>query len=290
MSRVGGDDKLVQPIARFNLMFQSPRGKYNIDMYQSYLKLASKTFQYKILYKFIQKMFLFDNPQTSSHFFVIGLNPPVRQGRTPHPYLLVQFDNLDEMEETFNVDEKTCQETYKDIMQVQMKGPSFDIVTRVFKALTDRKVLVPGVAFQSKGGGSCIRCNWKANDGYLYCMEKSFFFVKKPLMHIRHADVVELSFERLSNSSTGSKSFDLRIVTNEEKNNEYVFSSIARDEYQSLFDFLKNKKLNMTSQFEGVRHARQTPLRGEAQYMLCCTRESFVFHLSPSSPSLLFSL
>lgn len=103
MSRIGAEDKAVQPIARFNLMFQSPRGKYNIDMYPSYMKLSSKTFQYKILYKFINKMFLFDNPSTSTHFFVIGLNPPIRQGRTPHQFLLVAFDDKDEMEETFNV-------------------------------------------------------------------------------------------------------------------------------------------------------------------------------------------
>jgi hypothetical protein len=48
-------------------------------------------------------MFLFDNPSTSTHFFVIGLNPPIRQGRTPHQFLLIAFDDKDEMEETFNV-------------------------------------------------------------------------------------------------------------------------------------------------------------------------------------------
>ena len=283
MSRTGLDDRAVQPIARFSLMFQSPRGKYSVDMYPTYLKLHSKTFQYKILYKFIQKMFLFDNPQTLQRYFVIGLNPPVRQGRTPYPYLLVQFDNAEYMEESFNIDEKTCAETYKDIMQPNMKGESYDVVTRVFKALTERKVLVPGSAFQSRGGGACIRCNLKASDGFLYVMEKSFFFVKKPLLHLRHADIVELSFRRVSMSAaSGSKSFDIHIVTNEvseragrhasggvlscrtealadslllfacllfvqEKNNEYIFSSIQRDEYQPLFDFLKGKKLNISS-------------------------------------------
>lgn len=256
MSRVGGDDKAVQPIAKFNLMFQSPRGRYDINMYPSYMKLASKTFQYKILYKYVHQMFLFDNPQTSQHFFIIGLNPPIRQGRTSHAFLLVAFDN-DDVEEQFNIDEKTCLETYKNIFQPTMKGKQFDVVTRVFKALTDRKVLVPGMNFSSKIGGSCVRCNLKANDGYLYCMEKSFFFVKKPLMYIRHTDIQELSFERLSNSSTGSKSFDLRIVTNEEKNNEHIFSGIQRDEYQNLFNFLKDKKLNLTTQFEGVRKTHQ---------------------------------
>lgn len=150
-----------------------------------------------------------------------------------------------------------CQETYKGIMNQKMAGPSYDVVTRVFKALTERKVLVAGKEYKSLSGGACVRCNWKANDGWLYCMEKSFFFLKKPLMHIRHADIIEISFDRLASSSTGSKSFDLRIVTNEEKNSEHIFSGINRDEYQALFDFLKNKKLNMTSQFEGVSAERR---------------------------------
>lgn len=248
MSRTGMDDRAVQPIARFSLMFQSPRGKYSVDLYPTYLKLHSKTFQYKILYKFIQKMFLFSNPQQSQHYFVIGLNPPVRQGRTSYPYLLVQFDNSEFMEESFNIDEKTCVETYHDIMQPQMKGEAYDVVTRVFKALTERKVLVPGAAFQSHGGGACIRCNLKANDGFLYVMEKSFFFVKKPLLHLRHNDIVSIDFRRVSHSaSSGSKTFDMHVVTNEEKNNEYIFSSIARDEYERIFQFLKGKKLNISS-------------------------------------------
>lgn len=246
-SRTGANDSALQPIARFQLMFQSPRGKYSVDLFPTYLKLHSKTFQYKILYKFIQKMFLFANPGTAQHYFVIGLNPPVRQGRTAYPYLLVQFDDKEEMEEAFNIDAETCATKYKDVMEPTMRGAAHDVVTRVFKALTERKVLVPGNQFQSKHGGACIRCNLKAQDGYLYVMEKSFFFVKKPLLHLRHTDITEVMFRRVNSSAAGNKSFDVHIITNEEKNNEYIFSSIQKDEYQGLFDFLRTKKLTISS-------------------------------------------
>lgn len=238
MSHVGGDDRAVQPIVHFEVMFQSPRGKYNIDMYANYLKLHSKTFQYKIQYKFIQKMFLFACPPAKQWFFVIGLNPPVRQGRTAYPYLLVAFSHDFEKKDgedaeskveryNLNIDEKTCAEKYHNIIEPQMGGHEYDVVTRCFKALTEKKVMTPGNGFMSAANkGPMVRCNYKANDGWLYIMEKSFFYVKKPLYHIRHGDIVEIGFERISNSSSGSKSFDLRIVTNEEKNNEYTFAGI----------------------------------------------------------------
>jgi structure-specific recognition protein 1 len=109
MSRTGVDDR-VTPIVSFSLMFQSPRGKYNLDLFANYVKMHSNTFQYKIQYKSITNMFLFDNPRESSRFFVIGLNPPVRQGRTAYPFLLVAFNTEDFLEEMLNIDEQTCKE------------------------------------------------------------------------------------------------------------------------------------------------------------------------------------
>ncbi len=142
----------------------------------------------------------------------------MRQGRTAYPHLLVQFDSLEVTEESFNTDEKTCVEKYNGTIQPQMSGLTYDIVSRVFRAVVDKKVLIAGV-FRSRSGGSCIRCNFKANDGYLYVMEKSFFFVKKPLMQIKYSDVTEVSFRRVSSSASGSKSFDMHVMTNEEHNN-----------------------------------------------------------------------
>ena len=99
------------PIATFEkLLFSVPRGRYDVDLFPTFLKLASATYTYKIAYKNINKMFLFDAADSSQHLFVIGLNPPVRQGRTAYPYLVVQFDSLEHMDQNFNIDEKKAEE------------------------------------------------------------------------------------------------------------------------------------------------------------------------------------
>jgi hypothetical protein len=40
---------------------------------RSYLKLHGQTFHYKILYKSIVQLMLFENPDSQSHFFIVGL-------------------------------------------------------------------------------------------------------------------------------------------------------------------------------------------------------------------------
>jgi hypothetical protein len=73
--------------------------------------LASATYTYKIAYKNVNKMFLFDVADSGQHLFVIGLNPPVRQGRTAYPYLLVQFDSAEYTEQKFpQIDAATAEE------------------------------------------------------------------------------------------------------------------------------------------------------------------------------------
>ena len=99
------------PLATFEkLLFSVPRGRYDVDLFPTFLKLASATYTYKIAYKNINKMFLFDAADSSQHLFVIGLNPPVRQGRTAYPYLVVQFDSTEYLEQTFAIDEKKAED------------------------------------------------------------------------------------------------------------------------------------------------------------------------------------
>lgn len=49
----------TQSICTFdNLMLAVPRGKYTVDLYNEQIRLHNKTFNYKISYKAITKMFL----------------------------------------------------------------------------------------------------------------------------------------------------------------------------------------------------------------------------------------
>ena len=92
----------AQPLAQFEkLLFSVPRGKYDVELFPTFLKLASQTYTYKIAYKNVNKMFLFDLQDSAQHLFVIGLNPPVRQGRTAYPYLVVQFDSSEYLEQKY---------------------------------------------------------------------------------------------------------------------------------------------------------------------------------------------
>jgi structure-specific recognition protein 1 len=172
------------PLASFEkLLFSVPRGKYDVELFPAFLKLTSASYTYKISYRNINKMFLFDLLDAQQHLFVIGLNPPVRQGRTAYPYLVVQFDSSEYLEQKFPaIDERMAEEQFAGLMKPSMKGPSHDVVTRVFKALTKKKVLVPGRSFLSAQSGASIQCSYKANEGHLFFLEKSFFFLKKPPM------------------------------------------------------------------------------------------------------------
>ena len=101
----------TNPLATFEkLLFSVPRGRYDVDLYPTFLKLASATYTYKIAYKNINKMFLFDAADSAQHLFVIGLNPPVRQGRTAYPYLVVQFDSTEYIEQAFAIDEQKAEQ------------------------------------------------------------------------------------------------------------------------------------------------------------------------------------
>lgn len=76
------------------VMFIVPRGRMDIEAHPLYLKLHGPSASYNVLYKNIQHFFLLQRPD--SHLvFVIQMEPPLRQGQTTYPFLLVQFQNDD---------------------------------------------------------------------------------------------------------------------------------------------------------------------------------------------------
>jgi structure-specific recognition protein 1 len=51
-----------------------PRGKYNVEFYETFLKLHGRTHDYKIFHKDINRAFLLSNPDTNHMFYVFALN------------------------------------------------------------------------------------------------------------------------------------------------------------------------------------------------------------------------
>jgi structure-specific recognition protein 1 len=71
------------------------RGRFDIDMYESSFRLRGKTYDYKIQYSSIKKFFLLPKNDDTHTLIVLGLDPPLRQGQTRYPFLVMQM-KLDE--------------------------------------------------------------------------------------------------------------------------------------------------------------------------------------------------
>jgi structure-specific recognition protein 1 len=95
-----------ESIVTFNSqLLTTPRGRYDIDMFNTFLRLRGKTYDYKINYEQVVKLFLLPKPDDAHVLFVVGVDPPLRQGQTRYGFLVVQFNREEEMEVELNIEE-----------------------------------------------------------------------------------------------------------------------------------------------------------------------------------------
>ncbi|CAK9291453.1 unnamed protein product [Gordionus sp. m RMFG-2023] len=138
-----------------------------------------------------------------------------------------------------SLNEKQIKENYEGKLSQEMSHKTFEIFSRLIKALSGNKITVPGNFKSHNGSSSCISCSYKAVAGYLYPLERCFVFVHKPPLAIRFDEVASVNFARSSGMTT--KTFDFEIAT--KSGTDHVFSNIAKEEYSSLYDFIKTKNL-----------------------------------------------
>ena len=98
------------------------------------------------------------------------------------------------------------------------------------------------LALSFPGEGHAIRCSYKSDDGYLFPLEKAFFYIQKPPILITHEDIKHIEFQRQNTGASSSRTFDLSIRTKQE-DAEYQFRGIVRSEWQNLFHFFEAKQL-----------------------------------------------
>ena len=61
--------------------FLTPRGRYSIELYDSFLRMRGAKYDYKIKYDDISRLFLLPKQDLSNMAFVIALDRPIRQGQ-----------------------------------------------------------------------------------------------------------------------------------------------------------------------------------------------------------------
>eukprot|EP00029_Vermamoeba_vermiformis_P014822 TRINITY_DN993_c0_g1_i1.p1 TRINITY_DN993_c0_g1~~TRINITY_DN993_c0_g1_i1.p1 ORF type:complete len:596 (-),score=209.48 TRINITY_DN993_c0_g1_i1:85-1764(-) len=223
----------------------TPRGRYDVELFPTFMKMHGKTYDYKIKYSNIVRLFLLPKPDKRHQFFVISMEPPIRQGHTSYPHIVIQIPENELIEADINVAEDEKEERLK-ALEPKVQGPLYQVVMNMFKTVTEKKVTIPSKNFisASGGAGSGIKSSLRASEGYLFLLDRSLFFVHKPATHIRFEEVDNIEFSRIgTDGANTNRTFDL--VATLKNGSSFSFTSIQRNEYASLYNYLSTKGLKI---------------------------------------------
>ncbi|ESK95227.1 fact complex subunit pob3 [Moniliophthora roreri MCA 2997] len=222
----------------------TPRGRYDVIMFPEFLRLRGKTYDYKIEYTKISRLFLL--PKDDLHvLFILGLTHPIRQGQTPYQYLIMQFSREEETTAELNMDDEEVAKYEK--LKKNYDDPTFEVVSSVFRALSNKKIIGSGT-FQGRDGHPGIKANLKAVQGDLFMLEKYIFFVSKQPSLIELSDVEKAVFSRVGSSmgAAAARTFDLKIAT--KSGSEITFTNINKEEHEPVEQYLKEKKIRIKNE------------------------------------------
>ena len=59
---------------------------------------------------------------------------------------------------------------------------------------------------------SGVKCSIKANEGHLFCLDKSFMFVPKPATYIAFDNIAIIVMSRVGGAVSASRTFDITIT------------------------------------------------------------------------------
>lgn len=237
--------------------FEVPRGRYAIEMYPTFMRLTGSSYEFKVAYKSIARMFYLPRPNPaarderdiSRYSFVISLDDPVRHGNQRHPHLVMHLERK-HVEIPLRIPaEDVAAGKYEGLGADGADSISGDLpktVATLFKHITGKPVFKPG-AYESALKAKAVRCTLKSNDGLLYPLDKSFLFIHKPATYIRFGDVDSVEFRRYGDGA-GARTWDLAVNVKAvagEPAREYVFQGIDRAERDPLYKFLESRQLKL---------------------------------------------
>ncbi|KAI6181659.1 FACT complex subunit SSRP1 [Aphelenchoides besseyi] len=237
------------------ILCATPRGRYDIKVYANRLAFHGKSYDYKIPFNTISRMFLLPHKDQRHVFFVLSIHPPIRQGQTRYPFIVLEClaDDEASLELTGNDQQldRLCTDSENRIIQ----GRLYEILSKIFRILTNVLITVPADMDRETMSCTVFSCAFRQASGYLYPLEKGFMYVHKPPMYVRFDEIDNIHFAR---SDASTRSFDFEIV--QRSGNTITFSSIAKDDYNKLFDFVEKKKLK-------IRNAKRLDHRREDAFV-----------------------
>ncbi|CAI9752684.1 unnamed protein product [Fraxinus pennsylvanica] len=242
----GGEEAIV---TFDGIAILTPRGRYSIELHLSFLRLQGQANDFKIQYSSVVRVFWLPKSNQPHTFVVVTLDPPIRKGQTLYPHIVMQFETDAVFEASLSMNEDLYNSKYKEKLEMMHKGLVHEVFITILRGLSGAKITRPG-KFRSSQDGYAVKSSLKAEDGVLYSLEKSFFFLPKPPTLILHEEIDYVEFERHAAGGSNMHYFDLLVRLKTEQ--EHLFRNIQRNEYHNLFDFINSKGLKIMN-LGGVR-------------------------------------
>lgn len=236
-----------------NTPFAAPRGRYNVEIFEKFMRIRGKTYDFKILYRSINMMFLLDDIDGRHVFFVIYLGTPVRQGQKQHFHLVIHFDKTAVVEESKPIEIKLSQEEIdkrfpQQKIKTTMTGKLYEVAAKVFRAFTGKKLIGVG-DFTTSDGSKGVKASMKANEGILFFLQKSLYFLYKPATYIRHDEVSQVGFQRAENKAfQGARFFDLVITYKNGKS--ITFTNIERKDEDVIMRYFSSRGIRVEGELQ----------------------------------------
>lgn len=235
-------------------IFNVPRGRFTVEVYQDYFKMRGTTYNFKISYPTMTSMHLLDHPEGDKKYLLLTLNVPLRAGQQRHNHLVMSIDDDDDEQLELEPSEEDIKTRYGDKgLEKVMKGPRPEMIAKLLKGVSGKKVFVmpkDGFTAAREDGhmddgkrDRCVRCNYKTNAGALFPMKSVMFFLHKPVLHIRYDAIQSIEFKR---NSSGGKTFDIQV---DMKNADagvpkmVEFIQISRKQFEVLRAFFEQSKV-----------------------------------------------
>jgi hypothetical protein len=76
--------------------------------------------------------------------FVLGLDKPLRQGKTSYRYLVMQIRKETDEEIQIKLPSDKITQLYGDKLKQKYEGDLYDIVAKVFKTIIKINIIIPG--------------------------------------------------------------------------------------------------------------------------------------------------
>lgn len=125
-----------------------------------------------------------------------------------------------------NMTDEQLATTYKDKLDAHYEAPIFHVISRVFKGLSGKKIIMPSKDFISHHNQKGVKCSIKANEGMIFCLDKSFMFVPKPATYVPIESIQVITMSRVGGALAASRTFDITMT--QKGGVDYQFSNINR--------------------------------------------------------------